>query len=82
MKTGLTIIVALVLILGCARVSVQAPKDPIKVDISMRLDIYQHIKNDIDDIESIVTGSSENTKGQGSRNFLNILWRKLMRRKV
>jgi uncharacterized protein YdbL (DUF1318 family) len=73
MKTGLIVVGALILILGCARVSVQAPKDPIKVDISMRLDIYQHIKNDIDDIESLVTGSSEKTKGQGSHNFLNIL---------
>lgn len=58
--------------LGCARVSVQAPKDPIKVDISMRLDIYQHIKNDIDDIENMVTGSSPKPKAQGPQSFLNI----------
>lgn len=72
MKTGVMVILGFVVFLGCARVSVQAPKDPIKVDISMRLDIYQHIKNDIDDIENIVTGSSEKTKGQGSRNFFNV----------
>ena len=41
---------------GCARVEVQAPKDPIKMDISMRLDVYQHVAKDIDDIENIVAG--------------------------
>jgi uncharacterized protein len=44
--------------LGCARVEVQAPKDPIKMDISMRLDVYQHVVKDIDQIESIVSGKS------------------------
>ena len=71
MKTLLLLVLGLTASLGCARVSVQAPKDPIKVDISMRLDIYQHIKNDIDDIENMVTGSPEKTKGPQS--FLNIL---------
>ena len=28
---------------GCAKVQVQAPKEPIKVDITMRLDVYQHV---------------------------------------
>ncbi len=45
--------------LGCARVRVEAPKEPIKVDISMRLDIYQHVSKEIDDIESIVSGSKD-----------------------
>lgn len=72
MKTLLLLVlVGLSVALGCARVSVQAPKEPIKVDISMRLDIYQHIKNDIDDIENIVNGTSDNVKGKGSRNFLS-----------
>ncbi len=43
--------------MGCARVQVEAPKDPIKMDISMRLDVYQHVTKDIDQIESIVSGS-------------------------
>ena len=43
---------------GCARVEVQAPKDPIKMDISMRLDVYQHVAKDIDDIENIVSGKT------------------------
>ena len=41
---------------GCARVRVEAPKEAIKVDISMRLDIYQHVEKDINDIESLVSG--------------------------
>ena len=42
---------------GCASVQVKAPKEPIKMDISMRLDVYQHVAKDIDDIESIVGGT-------------------------
>jgi len=34
------------LTVGCAKVQVQAPKEPIKVDISMRLDVYQHVEKD------------------------------------
>lgn len=49
-------VVTVVFALGCARVRVEAPKEPIKVDISMRLDIYQHIAKDIDAIENIVSG--------------------------
>lgn len=41
---------------GCASVQVKAPKDPIKVDITMRLDVYQHVEKDIDTIEDIVSG--------------------------
>ncbi len=72
MKKTMIALLGLTFALGCARVSVQAPKDPIKVDISMRLDIYQHIKNDIDDIENMVTGSSPKPKAQGPQSFLNI----------
>lgn len=46
---------------GCASVQVQAPKDPIKMDIAMRLDVYQHVVKDIDDIESIVSGGGNKT---------------------
>lgn len=44
--------------LGCARVQVAAPKEPIKVDITMRLDVYQHVQSDIDSIENLVSGSA------------------------
>lgn len=48
-----------IFIIGCARVRVEAPKDPIKLDISMRLDIYQHVAKDIDAIEDIVSGNEK-----------------------
>ena len=58
MKTALLAVVLLGLLwTGCARVRVEAPKDAIKVDISMRLDIYQHVAKDINDIEGIVSGT-------------------------
>ncbi len=72
MEKIIMVLLGATIALGCARVSVQAPKDPIKVDISMRLDIYQHIKNDIDDIENMVTGSPEKSIPKGSESFLNI----------
>lgn len=56
MKTTLILILCVVFGLGCARVKVGGSQEPIKVDISMRLDIYQHVAKDIDDIESIVSG--------------------------
>ncbi len=56
--------------LGCARVSVQGSKEPIKLDISMRLDIYQHVKNDIDNIENMVSGSKEQAKPKDKQSFL------------
>lgn len=63
MKT-VFLLIGMILVFGlsCARVRVEAPKEPIKVDISMRLDIYQHIEKDIDAIESIVSGGKEKTK--------------------
>lgn len=45
-------------LVGCATVEVKAPKEPIKMDIAMRLDVYQHVVQDADSIESIVEGSS------------------------
>lgn len=48
----------LVITVGCASVEVKAPKEPIKMDIAMRLDVYQHVVKDVDDIESIVEGRS------------------------
>ncbi|MCM8781260.1 MAG: DUF1318 domain-containing protein [Candidatus Omnitrophica bacterium] len=63
------IFVILVLSIGCARIKVEAPKEPIKVDITMRLDIYQHIQKDIDAIESIV----KENKSQQQQSFLGYL---------
>ncbi len=55
--------------LGCARVRVEAPKEPIKVDIAMRLDVYQHVAKDIDAIEGIVSG--EGKEKSGPQSFLD-----------
>jgi uncharacterized protein YdbL (DUF1318 family) len=68
MKKFWMIFIVMVASFGCARVRVEAPKDPIKLDISMRLDIYQHVAKDIDAIENIVSGNDQKpVKGkQGS----------------
>jgi len=58
MKNFWIILVVLVAFFGCARVRVEAPKEAIKLDISMRLDIYQHVAKDIDAIEDIVSGNT------------------------
>ncbi len=71
MKKIFVIVVGLIASFGCARVSVVAPKEPIKVDISMRLDIYQHIQKDIDEIEGIVSGSQEKAKTSDKQSFLS-----------
>lgn len=71
MKIILVLLAGIVLSLGCARVKVEAPKEPIKVDISMRLDIYQHIEKDIDAIEGIVSGSKEKARTKDNHSLLN-----------
>jgi len=70
-KTILLLVIALAFSLGCARVRVEAPKEPIKVDISMRLDIYQHVQKDIDSIEDIVSGSPKEAKPSGKQSLLD-----------
>lgn len=72
MKTVLLLVLGLIISFGCARVRVEAPKEPIKVDISMRLDIYQHIEKDIDQIENIVSGS-QGKKQAESKNKQSLL---------
>jgi len=66
MKKIFITFIVLVAFFGCARVRVEAPKDPIKLDISMRLDIYQHVAKDIDAIEDIVSGN-ENKPAAGKQ---------------
>lgn len=72
MRTFLFAMAALLVSLGCARVKVEAPKEPIKVDISMRLDIYQHVQKDIDAIEGIVSGAKKEPVAQGGQSFLGL----------
>ena len=59
MRIALFLAVALFVSLGCARIRVEAPKEPIKMDITMRLDISQHVQKDIDAIENIVSGAAK-----------------------
>lgn len=68
MRIALVIAIAVFIGIGCARVSVEAPKEPIKVDVSMRLDIYQHVAKDIDSIENLVTGAPEKNRENKADN--------------
>lgn len=70
MKIFSILMLGIILGFGCARVRVEAPKEPIKVDVSMRLDIYQHVAKDIEAIESIVSGSKEKDKAADKRSML------------
>lgn len=72
MKKLFLILGAVILAFGCARVRVEAPKEPIKVDIAMRLDIYQHVQKDIDAIEGIVTGDPSKTQPSDKQSFLSL----------
>ncbi len=63
--------VTMILAVGCARLSVQGSKEPIKVDITMRLDVYQHVEKDIDAIEGIVSGVKDKSKTGDKLGFLN-----------
>jgi uncharacterized protein YdbL (DUF1318 family) len=73
MKNISIALIVLVAFLGCARVRVEAPKEAIKLDISMRLDIYQHVAKDIDMIEDIVSGAGEKSPSGKQGSMLDIL---------
>lgn len=73
MKNTLILLSAAILALGCARLSVQGSKEPIKVDITMRLDVYQHVEKDIDAIEGLVTGEKDKAKPADKQSLLNRL---------
>ena len=71
MKKISVLLALTVFAIGCARVSLQAPKEPIKLDISMRLDVYQHVEKDINSIEDIVSGADKVSKaGTDKQSFL------------
>lgn len=44
--------------LGCAKVSLQTAQ-PLKVDINMRVDVYQHVVQEVESIEDQIYGSPE-----------------------
>jgi hypothetical protein len=66
-KRLIAVMCVMLMSVGCASVQVKAPKEPIKVDISMRVDVYQHVEKDIDEIENMVSGSS---RPVGPQSFL------------
>src|SRR5271170_847562 len=59
MRSFLLLVSGVFLFIGCAHVKLEAPQEPIKLDVSMRLDIYQHIESDINQIENKVDASSK-----------------------
>jgi len=73
MKFFLILLLAISFSSGCAKMQVGGTKEPIKLDISMRLDIYQHVEKDIDAIESIVSGGKEKKEAAEKQSFLGIL---------
>ena len=72
MKKFWIVSVVLIAFFGCARVRVEAPKEAIKLDISMRLDIYQHVAKDIDAIEDIVSGNGSKAAPGKKGSMLDI----------
>ncbi len=56
MKNAMKWCALMVLVVGCARVNIES-KDPIKLDVSMRVDVYQHVARDVDSIEDLIAGS-------------------------
>ena len=73
MKFFLILLLVISFSSGCAKMQVGGTKEPIKLDISMRLDIYQHVQKDIDAIESIVSGSQENKPATDKESLLGII---------
>ena len=47
-----------IFVLGCTKVKLETSK-PIKIDIKMRVDVYQHIVSEVNDIEQEIYGESE-----------------------
>lgn len=51
-------VVAFIAVIACAKVSVET-KEPIKVDVNMRVDIYQHVVEDVQSINDQIYGGDE-----------------------
>jgi len=75
-KIAAVLMIGTVLFLGCARVKVGGTKDPIKVDmnVTMRVDVYQHVEKDLSDIDSIVYGnkSAQPAKKDDKQSLLGL----------
>lgn len=53
------VLLSFLMMTGCATVKLKAPEEPMKIDITMRLDVYQHVQSDINAIEDFVTGGGK-----------------------
>lgn len=53
------IVLSLLFLFGCARVNLTS-KDPIKLDVTMRVDIYQHVAQDANAIEDMISAPAGN----------------------
>jgi uncharacterized protein YdbL (DUF1318 family) len=58
MMKRLSIVIVCMFVLACAKLSVET-KEPIKVDVNMRVDIYQHVVKDVQSINDQIYGGSE-----------------------
>jgi uncharacterized protein YdbL (DUF1318 family) len=52
------IVLSAVVLLSCAKVNLQTSQ-PLKVDINMRVDVYQHVAKDVESIQDQIYGKSE-----------------------
>ena len=68
---ALRTLLGLFFLLGCARVSIDAKK-PIQLDVTMRVDIYQHVARDADDIESMISSPSAKSSDPQKMSFFNL----------
>src|SRR3989338_8231452 len=55
-KVGMVLLTLAVF--GCAKLNVET-KEPLKVDINMRIDVYQHVAKDAESINDQIYGSKE-----------------------
>jgi len=67
---------------SCAKVSIQPSKEPIKIDITMRLDVYQHIMKDIEDIDNIVYQNKTKEESSLVNFFVDIAYAQSMPKEV
>ena len=72
-KSLFTLSLCILLGAGCTRIKLEGSKKPIKVDISMRLDVYQHLQKDINTIENIVSGPDKKHNNSGGQSLLNYI---------
>ncbi len=63
--------VSVFFLMGCARVNIQSDK-PIKVDVTMRLDVYQHVAQDANAIENMISPKEEKSLGSNQSSFLTL----------